>query len=185
MASTHTYPPTTSTYTLYLRAPPLPSPTLQVKEAWDAGHEVATHTVSHSNLEPTFKGSMEDEILEMRDILTEECGLPQDTVVGFRSPYLVSHAGIRSTLHAGGFLYDSTINEHWASATSPSGAQRVWPYTWDKGTPQDCAWNRQECSKDESELRVAEEGPARLGWEAAFAWAMSMLCLPLKALGWL
>lgn len=39
-------------------------------------------------------------------------------------------------LASSGFLYDSTIPEAVPSATSPSAAQRLWPYTMDYGIPQ-------------------------------------------------
>lgn len=39
-----------------------------------------------------------------------------------------------------GFLYDSSINEHWTKdgmwPTSKDGGNRLWPYTFDNGIPQ-------------------------------------------------
>ena len=41
-----------------------------------------------------------------------------------------------------GFLYDSSINEHWTKdgmwPTSKDGGNRLWPYTFDNGIPQVC-----------------------------------------------
>jgi hypothetical protein len=39
---------------------------------------------------------------------------------------------------AAGFLYDSSIPEPFPTATSPSGNDRLWPYTMDYGLPQRC-----------------------------------------------
>jgi hypothetical protein len=38
-----------------------------------------------------------------------------------------------------GFLFDSSISEQYPSATSPSAAERLYPYTMDYGVPQDCS----------------------------------------------
>ena len=37
-----------------------------------------------------------------------------------------------------GFLFDSSISEQYPSATSPSAAERLYPYTMDYGLPQRC-----------------------------------------------
>lgn len=102
-----------------------------VNAAWQAGHEIATHTISHLSMDPDFTagvGSIYDEIVGMKDYLVAECGIPAEDVIGFRSPYLNHHPGYREALYKGGFLYDSTINEHWPMPTSPSGRERIWPY---------------------------------------------------------
>jgi hypothetical protein len=45
-------------------------------------------------------------------------------------------------LQANGFLYDSSINEHWDATgtwpTSKDGGSRLYPYTMDSGIPQNC-----------------------------------------------
>jgi peptidoglycan/xylan/chitin deacetylase (PgdA/CDA1 family) len=102
-----------------------------VKSAWEAGNEIATHTMSHLAMPTGFTGgagSIEAEITGARDYLIKKCSLPEGDVVGFRSPYLAHHPGYRQVLSNAGFLYDSTINEHWPMPTSPSGEQRLWPY---------------------------------------------------------
>jgi peptidoglycan/xylan/chitin deacetylase (PgdA/CDA1 family) len=119
-----------------------------VQAAWQAGDEIATHTISHLELGTGFTGGaggLEGEIVGERDFLVDECGLPADDVVGFRSPYLIHNPDIRKVLSTHGFLYDSTINEHWPMPTSPTGGERLWPYTMDSGIPQDCAWTSNLC----------------------------------------
>lgn len=85
-------------------------------------------------------GSIDGEINGARDYLITTCGLPKEDVVGFRSPYLVHNPSYRQVLSKAGFLYDSSINEHWPMPTSPTGKERVWPYSMDYGIPQDCSW---------------------------------------------
>lgn len=51
-------------------------------------------------------------------------------------PYLVHNPQTRSILAELGYEYDSSILEPFNSATSPSWAERTWPYTMDGGIPQ-------------------------------------------------
>ena len=114
-----------------------------VQKAWTDGHEIATHTWSHLGMPNPFKGglgSVSQEITSVRDWLISNCSIPAADVVGFRSPFLVHNPPYRVALQQAGFLYDSSINEHWPMPSSPSGTQRLWPYTMDSGIPQDCAW---------------------------------------------
>ena len=102
-----------------------------VQKAWKEGHELSTHTMSHLAMPPGFDGgvgSITDEIVGVRDFLVNRCGVPVEDVVGFRSPYLVHNPEYRKVLYNAGFLYDSSINEHWPMPTSPSGRERLWPY---------------------------------------------------------
>lgn len=115
----------------------------QVQTAWKLGNEIATHTVNHLAMPIGFKGgagSVEAEIVGVRTWLINTCGIPADDVVGFRAPYLVYNPPYFQTLSTNGFLYDSSINEHWPMPTSPNGSLRLWPYTMDAGIPQDCGW---------------------------------------------
>ena len=59
-------------------------------------------------------------------------------VQGFRAPFLVHNPEMRAVLAQNGFLYDSSIPEPFPTATSPSGSERLWPYTMDYGLPQRC-----------------------------------------------
>ena len=129
----------------------------KIKEAWQAGDEIATHTLTHQAMDTKFPNTAE-EIIGQRKWLIEECGLPAEDVVGHRSPYLVNNPQHREALVKGGFLYDSTINEHWPDSrmpnsepdtVSPNGQSRLWPYTMDNGIPQNCAWTGNMCTPDE------------------------------------
>jgi len=127
-----------------------------IRQAYDAGNEIAAHTLTHQMMGTDFKGSIDNEIIGEREWLINNCSLPADMVVGHRSPYLINNPLHRQALQKGGFLYDSTINEHWPNPkdleddpTSPDGAHRLWPYTMDYGIPQNCAWTGNLCTPTE------------------------------------
>ncbi len=124
-----------------------------IQGAHKSGDEIAGHTKSHPQMPNRFEGFF-DEIAGQRQWLINECGLPAEDVVGHRSPYLINNPNHREALQKGGFLYDSTINEHYPNqakialepdATSLNGGSRLWPYTMDYGIPQDCAWTGNQC----------------------------------------
>ena len=124
-----------------------------VQKAWAAGHEISTHTVSHLAMPIGFKGGAGDvqaEIVNVRTWLETTCQIPAADVVGFRAPYLVYNPPYFQALSANNFLYDSSINEHWPMPTSPSGSDRLWPYTMDYGIVQDCDYiSGDECDPGE------------------------------------
>lgn len=129
-----------------------------VRKAFDEGDEIACHTVSHEAMGMDYK-DIEAEIVGQREWLINQCGMSPDDVVGHRSPYLVNNPQHRQALKKGGFLYDSTISEHWPNqglsnsepgTTSPDGGSRLWPYTMDYGIAQNCRWTGNLCKEDES-----------------------------------
>lgn len=128
-----------------------------IKQRWQAGDEIACHTLSHELMGQDYPNT-EEEIVGQREWLINECGIPEEDVVGHRSPYLANNPKHREALQKGGFLYDSTINEHWPdsrlpgsepNSVSPNGKSRVWPYTMDYGIPQNCKWTGNLCNDDE------------------------------------
>ena len=52
------------------------------------------------------------------------------------APNLVHNPQLRGVLQTAGYSYDSSILEAFNSATSPSFAQRLFPYTLDNGVAQ-------------------------------------------------
>ncbi len=129
-----------------------------VRKAFDEGDEIACHTVSHEAMGMDYK-DIETEITGQREWLINQCGMSPDDVVGHRSPYLVNNPQHRQALEKGGFLYDSTISEHWPNlglsdsepgTTSPNGGSRLWPYTMDYGIAQNCDWTGNLCKEEES-----------------------------------
>ena len=51
-------------------------------------------------------------------------------------PPLLLVVPLPQILKGAGYLYDSTINEHFPSDTSPDANHRLWPYTLDSGLVQ-------------------------------------------------
>lgn len=66
--------------------------------------------------------------------------LPVPTLQGFRAPYLLHNKEVRQALAALGYQYDASILESWPSASSPSSASRLWPYSMAAGIAQSCQW---------------------------------------------
>ena len=109
-----------------------------VKAFWAENSEIALHTVDHLPLSDPFPGpgNLTHEMLGVRTWLNETCGIPLEDMVGFRCPYLAHDPPVREVLLQAGLTYDSSILEYWPSSTSPSSADRLWPYTMDSGIPQ-------------------------------------------------
>ena len=112
-----------------------------VKQRWQAGDEIAGHSLTHQVMGSKFT-TTEEEIIGLREWIVNNCSIPSEDVAGWRSPYLVNNPKHRESLVKGGYLYDSTINEHWPDLTltnsepdtvSPNGVSRLWPYTMDYG----------------------------------------------------
>lgn len=126
-----------------------------VKQLWRDGHEIALHTRDHVRLDPPINAEKEDQIVSVRTWLNESCGIPESDMVGMRNPFLITNPGIRKVQSEAGFLYDSSINEHWTKdgmwPTSKDGGNRLWPYTFDNGIPQICDATGPDgsCTKDE------------------------------------
>lgn len=128
-----------------------------INQRWQAGDEIAGHTIRHEVMGQDYPNT-EEEIVGLREWLINECGIPATDVVGHRSPYLANNPKHRKALEKGGFLYDSTINEHWPdirlpgsepNTVSPNGMSRLWPYTMDYGIPQNCKWTGNLCEDTE------------------------------------
>ena len=63
-------------------------------------------------------------------------GIPLNSILGFRAPYLNYSADLLTQLQKSGFLYDSS-----ATASIPvtdNGTDAFWPYTLDNGLANDC-----------------------------------------------
>ncbi|KAL4422673.1 hypothetical protein ABPG75_008870 [Micractinium tetrahymenae] len=111
-------------------------------DLWADGYEIATHTVSHVALTDNMdKKEVEYQIVDARNRLADECGIPIEDIRGFRNPYLQTAPESRKLLYENGFLYDSTLIEGRHDESLSNGMdERVWPYTLDFGIPQDCDW---------------------------------------------
>jgi len=72
---------------------------------YEAGHEVAVHTVSHKRLAGEPLDFVGPQVLGWGGQLAD-CGVPEGDIVGFRAPFLSVDLQLRRVLHDGGFLYD-------------------------------------------------------------------------------
>ncbi|KAL4459141.1 hypothetical protein ABPG75_014006 [Micractinium tetrahymenae] len=120
-------------------------------DLYNAGFEIADHTVHHIDLNLQSKSTVKDEVMNAYNDLAN-CGVPKSAIKGFRQPFLSSNPTVRQVLYANGFLYDSTVLECPDCGTSDGMSDRVWPYTLQDGVAQNCAWfaPSQSCSSDES-----------------------------------
>ena len=67
-----------------------------VRKQFQRGDEFADHTLTHKELtDGTSESTMTKEILGSRKWLVNKCGLPADSVKGFRSPYLTTNKRTR------------------------------------------------------------------------------------------
>ena len=124
------------------------------KTLLEQNHELAMHTISHPALSASLgNAKLTEEIVGARDELSNTCGIPKDSVVGFRAPFLVHNEEVRKILSSNGFLYDSSMVEFLGelSETSKTFSQRLWPYTMDNGIIQNCNWTTPSgtCAKSE------------------------------------
>ncbi|KAL4427129.1 hypothetical protein ABPG77_001133 [Micractinium sp. CCAP 211/92] len=120
-------------------------------DLYNAGFEVADHTLHHIDLNGQSKSTVETEVMSCYNDLGN-CGVPKADIRGFRQPYLSSNPTVRQVLYENGFLYDSTVLECPDCGTSDGMSARVWPYTLQDGVAQNCEWfaPSQTCISNES-----------------------------------
>ena len=118
------------------------------KEAVDQGHEIALHTHSHPHGEAYSIGAWLDEIERNIDPLVRPwdpaetperpnpdsgLGLPRDTILGFRAPFVEYNDNALTAVGLAGLTYDASIEEAFQGGPDPAGF--VWPYRLDLGRP--------------------------------------------------
>lgn len=82
-----------------------------VLRARAAGHELSTHTRTHSKEAETFTYfEWAAEVGGQRDWLVETCGVPRSEVVGFRAPYFKTNEVLGTVLRDLGLQYDSSLS---------------------------------------------------------------------------
>ncbi|KAL4447280.1 hypothetical protein ABPG77_007313 [Micractinium sp. CCAP 211/92] len=101
------------------------------------GHELATHSVMHSKdvLNFTYE-QMKADIQGVKDWLVNECGIPEDVVVGYRAPYFYVNNFTGQALAELGFLYDSSLPDK--NYTQQAGR-------WDQGMDLVCNRDYRQC----------------------------------------
>lgn len=116
----------------------------QWRAAYDAGYEVANHTVTHETSYQTDQATWLTEVTGCRDLLAAPyggggLGVPPSELWGFRAPYLEFNDGLLTVLGTQGVWYDSSIQEGFDP--SQDGTNYHYPYTLDAGSPGH-AYNR-------------------------------------------
>jgi hypothetical protein len=123
-------------------------------------HEIAGHTMDHVEMRSNLSiAEMTKQVKGIKDFIVDTCGVPADKFVGFRAPYLKHNEKFRNVLQEQGYEYDASILEAFNQATSPSFAERLFPYTMDNGIPQNCAWSsdpESQCSDTEKHAGLWE-----------------------------
>ncbi len=123
-------------------------PKVAIHDAYLAGHEVGNHTYAHNHGETFTTQQWSDEIVKCNNILTKTFdptevpydpkstngpGIPRDSIIGFRTPFLEYGVPLFQALVNNKFKYECTIEEGWEE--NQDGTNYYWPYTLDNGSP--------------------------------------------------
>ena len=102
----------------------------QVQDLYADGHEIASHTVTHSDGKGFDEVKWADEVIGMAEMLVRYAGVNPKDIKGMRAPFLqVGGDAMFSTLRRYGLYYDSSM----------STAQKSWPYTLEYRMPHSCS----------------------------------------------
>lgn len=119
------------------------------KKAYDEGHEIGNHTNAHAGGGRSFTlDKWMSELQTCHDWLTKPytfnpvtyepkstngVGIPGNSIVGFRTPFLEYNSNTMTAVQNMGYLYDCSVNEGFQ--TDQDGANNFYPYTLDNGSP--------------------------------------------------
>lgn len=102
----------------------------QVQDLYADGHEVASHTVTHSDGKGFDETKWADEVIGMAEMLVRFAGVNPQDIKGMRAPFLqIGGDAMFNALQRYGLYYDSSM-----STTGTS-----WPYTLEHNIPHSCA----------------------------------------------
>jgi hypothetical protein len=102
----------------------------QVQDLYADGHEIASHTISHSHGSNFNEEKWANEVVGEAEMLVRFAGVNPKDIKGMRAPFLaVGGDTMVNMLNRYGFYYDSSM-----STSSPS-----WPYTLEYKMPHSCA----------------------------------------------
>ncbi|KAL3866557.1 hypothetical protein ACJMK2_043846 [Sinanodonta woodiana] len=106
-----------------------------VNELYRKGMEIASHSVTHSQLNTS---NFLTEAKSQRENLAKLAGIPVESIKGWRSPYLKPTGDFQpSTLKELGYLYDATLTFSKRNLREKAPT----PFTLDYGWPYDCKVN--------------------------------------------
>jgi len=102
----------------------------QVQDLYADGHEIASHTVTHSDGKVFDETKWADEVIGMAEMLVRFAGVNPQDIKGMRAPFLqIGGDAMFNALQRYGLYYDSSM-----STTGTS-----WPYTLEHNIPHSCA----------------------------------------------
>ena len=119
--------------------------------AYRQGHEIGNHTENHADGRTFAATKWESEIQICTDMLTkpapadkdsnslgegvatEGAGIPNDSVLGFRTPFLFYNDAVFGVQKNKNFVYDCSIEEGFEEGQD--GTNCFWPYTLNNGSP--------------------------------------------------
>lgn len=102
-----------------------------INKLYSEGHEIALHSITHSHFGNANLKQMIAEFVGQRKIVSQFANIPESEMVGIRMPFL-QLAGDHQyeMLSKYGFEYDFSRTQ--------VNSKRMWPYTLDYETTQDC-----------------------------------------------
>ncbi|XP_076306731.1 uncharacterized protein LOC143223121 [Tachypleus tridentatus] len=105
----------------------------RVQTLYSQGHEMASHTISHSFGEKFSKSKWLKEVAGQREILHLYGGVKMEDIRGMRAPFLQSGGNnMFQMLHEANFTYDSSLPVYQHNPP-------FWPYTFDYSINHECA----------------------------------------------
>lgn len=103
-----------------------------VKEFYEKGMEIASHSVTHSHMNTN---TFIREAKKQKENLSKRAGIPSNKIVGWRSPFLEPVGDLQpSVLKDLGYEYDATLT----MAKKNPKDKAITPFTLDFGWPYDC-----------------------------------------------
>lgn len=102
-----------------------------INELYSEGHEIALHSITHSHFGSAKLEELISEFVGQRKIISKFADIPESEMVGIRMPFLqIGGDNQYEMLQRYGLEYDFSRTQ-WNS-------KRMWPYTLDYESKQDC-----------------------------------------------
>ena len=117
------------------------------RRALAEGHEIGNHTQNHEHGAPFTLEQWRKEMAACEATFAA-AGIPADSVIGFRTPFLEYNTATFVAAAAESQVYDTSIEE--GNQAGQDGTNFLWPYTLDHGSPGNAA-------------SFAPESPKRVG----------------------
>jgi len=104
----------------------------QVQNLYASGHEIASHSISHSYGEQFSKSKWMLEMVGQRELLSAFAGIPLEDIRGMRAPFLaIGGDNMFEMMYEANFTYDSSMPIY-------ENKPPAFPYTLDYKMPHDC-----------------------------------------------